>query len=283
MYSFTGSRLPYTAGPFADLPIGSLRLLQITDTHLYADPAQCLLGLNTLNTLDQVLAQAREQLGTPDLILATGDLVHDASDAGYKRLRARLAQIDCPSYCLPGNHDLPTKMSRLLNQDNVHCIPSAHYNDWLLLFLDSTIPNETGGSLKPKQLVDLEATLAAQPDLHTLICLHHQPVPVGSQWIDSIGLSNTTELFDLVSRHPQVKGMLCGHVHQHFEGTQGHIKLMATPSTCIQFTPGQDDFAIDNCPPGYRWLALLPNGEIQSGVEMLAEMPRGLDLASMGY
>jgi Icc protein len=58
---------------------------------------------------------------------------------------------------------------------------------------------------------------------------------------------------------------------------------MATPSTCIQFMSGQDDFAIDQCPPGYRWLALLPNGEIRTGVELLAEMPSGLDLASMGY
>ena len=272
-----------SAGPFADLPIGSLRLLQITDTHLYADPAQCLLGLNTLNTLDQVLDQARQQLGTPDLILATGDLVHDASDAGYKRLRSRLAQIDCPSYCLPGNHDLPSKMSRLLNQDKVHCISRVRCNDWLLLFLDSTIPNETGGNLKPTQLVELKATLAAHPDLNTLICMHHQPVPVGSQWIDSIGLNNSVDLFGIVNRHPQVKGMLCGHVHQHFEGRQGHIKLMATPSTCIQFVAGQDDFAIDHCPPGYRWLALLPSGEIRSGVELLAEMPSGLDLASMGY
>jgi Icc protein len=276
MYPFSGSRPTHSAGPFTDLPVGSIRLLQITDTHLYADPAQCLLGLNTLNTLDQVLAQARRQL-------ATGDLVHDSSDAGYKRLRARLTQIDCPAYCLPGNHDLPSKMGRLLNQDNVHCVPSLTYNDWLLIFLDSTIANETGGNLNPAQLAELEATLAAHPRLHALICLHHQPVPVGSQWIDSIGLNNSADLFEVTNRHPQVKGMLCGHVHQRFEGRQRHIKLMATPSTCIQFLAGQDDFAIDHCPPGYRWLALLPNGSIRSGVELLAEMPSGLDLASMGY
>jgi Icc protein len=283
MYPFSGSRPTHSAGPFTDLPYGSIRLLQVTDTHLYADPAQCLLGLNTLSTLDQVLAQAQQQLGTPDLILATGDLVHDASDAGYKRLRDRLAQIDCPAYCLPGNHDLPSKMGRLLNQGNVHCVPRVPYHDWMLLFLDSTIPNETGGNLNPAQLAELEATLDAHSGLHTLICLHHQPVPVGSQWIDSIGLNNSAELFEVVNRHTQVKGLLCGHVHQHFEGRRGHIKLMATPSTCIQFMSGQDDFAIDHCPPGYRWLALLPNGEIRTGVELLAEMPSGLDLASMGY
>ncbi len=259
MYRFTGSRLTHSTGPFTDLPTGSVKVLQITDSHLYADPTQCLLGLNTLNTLDQVLAQAQQKLGKPDLVLATGDLVHDASDAGYKRLRSRLSQLGCPTYCLPGNHDVPGKMLMLLNQDDVHCIPSVHFHNWLLIFLDSTIPNETGGNLSTTQLAELEQTLASQPALHTLVCLHHQPVPVGSQWIDSIGLHNPAELFNVVNRHPQVKGILCGHVHQHFEANHDHIKLMATPSTCIQFVAGQDDFGIDHCPPGYRWLALLPN------------------------
>jgi Icc protein len=283
MYRFTGTCLTPNDGPFADLPAGSIKVLQITDSHLYADPSQCLLGLNTLNTLDQVLAQAQKQLGMPDLILATGDLVHDASDAGYKRLRSRLSQTGCPAYCLPGNHDLASKMVKLLNQDGVHCIPSVQYNGWQLLFLDSTIPKQTGGNLNEAQLIELATTLANQPALHTLICLHHQPVPVGSQWIDSIGLDNSSDLFGVINQHPQVKGILWGHVHQLFESRQGHVKLMATPSTCIQFAAGQDDFAIDHCPPGYRWLALLPSGEIHSGVELLSEMPSGLDLASMGY
>jgi Icc protein len=174
-------------------------------------------------------------------------------------------------------------MGMLLNQDNVHYVLSVRYRGWLLLFLDSTIPGETGGHLNPGQLIDLEATLAENPGLPTLICLHHQPVPVGSQWIDSIGLNNSAEFFEVVDRHPQVRGLLCGHVHQQYDGKQAHIRLMATPSTCIQFVAGQDDFAIDHCPPGYRWLALLPDGQIRSGVELLAEMPSGLDLASMGY
>lgn len=283
MYRFTGSRRNQPTGPFWDLPDGSLKVLQLTDCHLYADPSQCLLGLNTLNTLDQVISQAHETLGKPDLVLATGDLVHDASDAGYKRLRSRLSQLGVPSYCLPGNHDIPSKMKMLLNQDNVHYIPSIQINGWSLIFLDSTTPGETGGNLTQTQLSRLEEDLSEHTDKHTLICLHHQPVPVGSQWIDSIGLKNSAAFMQTVDRHPQVKGIVCGHIHQEFEGANQQVRLMGTPSTCVQFISGQDDFGIDACPPGYRWLALLPDGEIRSGVGLLAEMPSGLDLASIGY
>ncbi len=283
MYRFTGSSPQQPSGPFNDLPDGSLKVLQITDCHLYADPSQCLLGLNTLQTLDLVLAQAQQVMGKPDLVLATGDLVHDASDAGYKRLCSRLQKIGVPAYCLAGNHDLPRKMSLLLNKDNVHYVPSVQLNGWSLVFLDSTIPGETGGNLTKTQLVQLEEKLARHAQLPTLICLHHQPLPVGSQWMDSIGLNNPDSLLQVMDRHPQIKGVIYGHIHQEFEGLHGPIRLMGTPSTCIQFTPKQDDFAIDACPPGYRWLALLPNGELHSDIQLLPEIPTGLDLASAGY
>jgi Icc protein len=270
-------------GHFSNLPSGSLKILQLTDTHLYADPSQCLLGLNTLNTLDLVIEQALEQLGMPDLLLATGDLVHDASDAGYKRFRSRISKIGPPVYTLAGNHDLPGKMQQLLNQGNVHYQRRVNAAGWHLIFLDSTIPGKTGGHLTPDQLSTLERDLAEQPENPTLICMHHQPVPVGSQWIDNIGLGNSAEFMEMVDRHAQVKGVLCGHIHQQFESLEKDVKLLGTPSTCIQFTSGEDDFAIDAAPPGYRWLTLLPDGTINSGVELLSEVPVGLDLASMGY
>ncbi|MCU7797626.1 MAG: 3',5'-cyclic-AMP phosphodiesterase, partial [Candidatus Thiodiazotropha sp. (ex Myrtea spinifera)] len=87
----------------------------------------------------------------------------------------------------------------------------------------------------------------------------------------------------LVGQHPQVKAVLCGHIHQEFQGEHNGVKLLGTPSTCVQFIAGQDDFGIDACPPGYRWLTLQQNGDIETGLGLLPEIPSGLDLASMGY
>jgi 3',5'-cyclic-AMP phosphodiesterase len=41
---------------------------------------------------------------------------------------------------------------------------------------------------------------------------------------------------------------------------------MATPATCAQFVPGSADFAIDDRPPGYRVLELMPDGSIATEV-----------------
>ncbi len=41
---------------------------------------------------------------------------------------------------------------------------------------------------------------------------------------------------------------------------------MATPSTCFQFAPNEVDFKLDRRNPGYRWLHLLPDGGIDTGV-----------------
>jgi Icc protein len=265
------------------VPVNTLKVLQLTDSHLYADPSRCLLGINTLETFDQVLAQAMHEQGRPDLLLATGDLVHDASDTGYKRLLGRLKLTGVPSYCLPGNHDLPHKLKQVLNQENVHTLPSVQAEGWSLIFLDSTIPGNESGNLDNSQMELLQLLLEAHTDKHTLICMHHHPLPVGSRWMDTMALKNPDEFFNLLSHHPQVKAVLCGHIHQDYDGNHNGVRLIGTPSTCVQFVPGQDDFCIDACPPGYRWLTLHPSREIETGLGLLPEIPSGLDLASMGY
>jgi Icc protein len=261
----------------------SLNLLQLTDSHLYADPSRCLLGINTLETFDQVLAQALEETGEPDFILATGDLVHDASDTGYKRLLGRLQLTEIPTYCLPGNHDIPSRMKRILNHDNVHCLPSVQAKGWSLIFLDSTIPHNDGGRIDDDQLELLGLLLRSHPDKHTMICMHHHPVPVGSRWMDTMVLEKPDAFFKLIEANPQVKAILCGHIHQAFDTEYRGVRLMGTPSTCVQFIPRVDDFAIDAAPPGYRWLSLQPDGAIRTGLNSLPKIPSGLDLASMGY
>jgi Icc protein len=106
---------------------------------------------------------------------------------------------------------------------------------------------------------------------------------MGSRWLDTMAVDNAGEFLAVIDRHPQVRGILWGHVHQTFDRQRNGVRLMATPSTCIQFLPGSDDFALDTAAPGYRWLSLHPDGRIETGVERLEEIPGSLDLASAGY
>ena len=63
------------------------------------------------------------------------------------------------------------------------------------------------------------------------------------------------------------RAVLWGHVHQAFDGMRGGLMLMGTPSTCVQFESGSTKFALDERPPGYRWLHLYPDGRIDTRVE----------------
>ena len=262
---------------------GIVRVLQLTDSHLYADPAGTLAGMNTLNAFDQVLAAAAPCAATADCVLATGDLVHDATPEGYGVMAERIQRLGRPVYCLPGNHDIPDVMEESLNQGLVSTPKSARFGGWLIVLLDSTLPGRPGGALSAVELARLQSLLDAHADHHVLVSLHHQPVPIGSGWMDRMALANPAPFFEIIDGHSGVRGILWGHIHQTFEAERAGVRLMGSPSTCIQFTPGRARFGIDRVAPGYRWLDLHPDGRIRSGVERIAAIPAGIDMETAGY
>jgi len=101
--------------------------------------------------------------------------------------------------------------------------------------------------------------------------------------MDEMAVDNADELLALVESHQRVRGVIWGHIHQRFEQSLNGSLFLGTPSTCIQFNPSQADFGLSHDPPGYRWLALLPNGEIRTGLHRLPALPEGLDMTSAGY
>lgn len=264
------------------LPPGTLRALQLTDTHLYADPEGSLLGINTLETLSTVIDSFRDHDWPIDLLLATGDLVHDSSPTGYARIGRLLDSFGVPVYSLPGNHDIPAIMRKHLPTGQVSTQRVNDLGGWRFVMLDSVIAGEDGGRLEPSELNALAEALDGTRQ-HVLVCLHHQPINVGSAWIDTMTITNPDELFAVLDASEQVRGVLWGHIHQRFDATRNGIPLMASPSTCVQFAPKQDDFTVDEAPPGFRLIALLPDGEIRTQVLRIERMPHGLEIASSGY
>lgn len=121
------------------------------------------------------------------------------------------------------------------------------------------------GFLAESQLQLLAQSLSEAPDRHHLVCLHHHPVAIGCEWMAPIGLRNAEAFFAVVDRFPQVRAVLWGHVHQEFDQMRQGVRLLASPSTCIQFAPGSEDFKLDTLAPGYRWLRLHDDGQLETG------------------
>lgn len=65
----------------------SVLLVQLTDSHLFAEAGGKLLGMDTAESLQRVVDLVLDEQPRIDLMLATGDLSQDGSLASYKRFR----------------------------------------------------------------------------------------------------------------------------------------------------------------------------------------------------
>jgi Icc protein len=132
--------------------------------------------------------------------------------------------------------------------------------------LDSTVPGEAAGELPATELARLEAALGPGSPSHALVVLHHQPIPVGSAGLDSVGLRNSAALQTIIAGLPTVRALIGGHVHQESEQRLGAVRVFTTPSTCMQFRPQVAGFETDDRGPGCRVLELHPDGGLQTRV-----------------
>ncbi|MEZ5498527.1 MAG: metallophosphoesterase [Steroidobacteraceae bacterium] len=247
--------------------MNNIPVIQFTDTHLHGDPDGSLRGVATLPALRAVLAHAAADIDAAELILVTGDIVQDDAD-GYRHFRDLFADFGKPVLCIPGNHDDVAAMRSQLRAAPFQTDGHIDLGEWRIALLDSTKMASAGGAVDAARL-DVLARQCTSTDKHVLLCLHHQPVPMQSRWLDEVGLANADALLALAERNPNLRAMLWGHVHQAYDGRLGRIRLLATPSTCTQFLPHAENFAVDVRPPGYRRLRLCADGSIETEVVWL--------------
>ncbi len=264
----------------ADLPV---KILQITDSHLFAGSTGRLMGLDTNASFQAVLDLIIANERRPDLILLTGDLAQDSSEEAYAHMATQLSNFKVPLYCLPGNHDKPRLMRETFEKLGFSQDSEIDTGAWQILLMNSHQAGKVAGRVTKSDLKQLEQRLK-QSSRHQLICLHHQPVPVGCRWLDKIGLDNAQDFMRIVNQADNVRAVLFGHVHQHFEAQHSKLHLMSTPSTCFQFAANSDDFATDETiGPGYRWLELMPDGSISTEVCRVQNFKYEMDENHMGY
>ncbi|MCR9105450.1 MAG: 3',5'-cyclic-AMP phosphodiesterase [Gammaproteobacteria bacterium] len=261
-----------------------VRVVQLTDSHLDGEPGGKLLDMDTDHSLQAVITQVLAQRPHNDLVLATGDLADGGAAPAYVRLAGYLERFSCPSFWLPGNHDVREAMERGCSGQS-RMGREILIGNWQILMLDSQIPGAVGGGLGTEELAFLERSLqaATEQGLHALVVLHHHPVPMGSEWIDEQVVVDADEFFAVTDRYPAAKAILWGHVHQERDEQRNTARLLSTPSTCVQFAPGSVDFKADDKPPGYRWLDLHPDGRIETGVARVTDVHFTVDLQRGGY
>ena len=264
----------------------AVRILQITDTHLFAGETDTLLGINTLNSYHAVLDAIAKQQLPADLIAATGDLVQDQTIRAYQRFTDGIARLPAPCVWLPGNHDYQPSMAKELAAAGISSSKQVLLGEqWQILLLDSQVQGVPHGELSDDQLIWLDNCLAQQPGRHTVVMLHHHPLASGCTWLDQHSLRNSHMLAEVLTRYQNIDAILCGHIHQDMDVMWNGIRILATPSTCVQFKPHCTNFTLDTAAPGWRYLELTTGDNPSLGTQLfrLETDEFSPDLGSDGY
>lgn len=269
---------------FVDTRDDVVRVVQLTDTHLFPAHGATLLGMDTDHSLQAVIDLVQKERPAVDLVLGTGDLADGGAGPAYERLQEYFDQLTASNYWLPGNHDSRPRMEAAATSPTRLC-KEIRSGNWKILLLDSQDPGRVEGFLGEAELTLLEQALqsAQEEGLYSLVCLHHQPVTIGSKWLDDQMVSDADAFFEVLDHYACVKGVLWGHIHQEIDQHRNGVRLLASPSTCVQFAAGSENFKADDRPPGYRWLELHPDGRIETGVSRDWDTHFEVELDSGGY
>ena len=245
----------------------ALNVLQISDTHLHAAADSRMRGVTTYATFLAVLEHAQRDRRWPvDAILATGDIVQDESRAGYERFRAALEPLGVPVYSIPGNHDDPKLMGEIL----------------------ASGPFQLGGELRQRFVVRRAAaarssparTPAASARRGCKACARRsrrtRPSTCSSRCIITrcrwAAPGSTASRCAMPRRSGASSTRTRGSRRRlrprppSRRPDAQRVRFLSTPSTCAQFLPGNEFFALDDRPPGMRWIELYADGRIETEV-----------------
>jgi 3',5'-cyclic AMP phosphodiesterase CpdA len=183
------------------------------------------------------------------VVLISGDLTECGLPAEYDVLAEMLARlVPVPVYVIPGNHDrrenLVAGLPGFALQDGflhyaVETLPVR------LVMLDTVVPGAGHGELCPARLDFLDRTLAARPEVPTMIAMHHPPFPCGIAHMDEIALRDPGAFTAVIGRHKQVQRIICGHHHRPVFASLQQAIVSIAPSAAHQV-----EFSLDPAVPG---------------------------------
>lgn len=206
----------------------SLRVLHLSDTHLFGDAAARHQGVvDTAAALDRVLARAAT-IDRVDVVVCSGDLSDDGTAASYERLRDRVgpwaAERGAEVVWAMGNHDGRDGFEQVLGaRHGVRTVRGVR-----VVHLDSSVPGHGHGEVGPGQLAWLQGVLAQRAEHGTLVVVHHPPTPAYTALLARLELSDPAALL-AVCGAGDVRAVLSGHYHHPVATREAGIPVLVAP------------------------------------------------------
>lgn len=227
-------------------------LALLSDTHIPSSAEVEARGVNMTRNLQQVVRELAALEAKPSGVVINGDCAYlkglPNDYANLAQCVAPLSDAGLPLHLTMGNHDnrgplyeaLQTQKPErpVVEAKHISVLETPHAN-WFLL--DSLMEVDVvTGELGLQQREWLAAALKAKADKPAIVMMHHNPqftAPAeGQRWT---GLKDTSETFDLLAAHKQVKAVVFGHTHNWSITKRDHLHLINLPPVAYVFGEGK--------------------------------------------
>jgi len=214
-------------------------LIQITDTHILP-PGEVLYGnIESATHLRETVSEINRMQPLPDAVMVTGDLVENGDLPGYRYFIELIGPLKMPVWVIPGNHDDPQAMQQAFAETACFPVTDETFQyaiedlPFRILALNSRSEGTELPAFNARKLDWLETELnrSVKP---VLLAIHHPPMTTGIELIDMGGAEWYQGMKSLISRHPQVKLVICGHCHTDLCGRIGQVPVYMAPANSHQ-------------------------------------------------
>ena len=249
-----------------------MMIAQISDTHILSKLSDLPQSTSRVENLRRCVADINQN--TVDVVIHTGDTVHQGLAEEYSQLREILSELSSPVLLVPGNRDhLDTLREHF---DHFSYLPQTgdflHYTmeDWplRLVALDSIEEGERKGVFCKQRVEWLDKTLSENPDRPTLLFMHHPPFDIEPHYVAGYRRQQETDGLEvLVSRHSQVKWILCGHVHCFHREKWAGTAAVTIPSVAVDLRKDADEAIGEN--PLYVLHEVSEDGKLHTQIKVV--------------
>ncbi len=224
-----------------------VKIIQISDTHLFADDELEMFDVKSNLTFKTVMRKIiNEDSHDADMIFLTGDLSQDETKKSYQKIVRHLSSLNLPIYWIPGNHDNLAKIESVFQKArNFNRQLSLSLPHWHFIFLNTKIDGRADGLLSLSEIKRLKNEILVSPNNKKIaVVMHHHPAPVGTPLIDHYILQNNKDFWDIVTG-TNVELIICGHVHGDYRFKYNNVMIESSPATCLQWERGATEIKID--------------------------------------
>ena len=231
-------------------------IAQISDTHIALDTHD---ADQRLEDFERTIAALNALDPAPDVIVHTGDVVHNGRQDEYTQATAILAGARAPVYVLAGNKDDRTNLRAAFSARG-YLATSSEFVDYAvedfpvrLIAVDTLSTGSNKGDFCPERARRLIGMIDAEPSKPIAIFAHHPPfvVPVGPDPINFETPEMMERLGQAMQHSGRVVACFSGHVHRATAGRVGDIP--ASVVTCIATTLRRGEYPahMKRCPVYY--------------------------------